>query len=517
MQRGRELLGAGATEALDAGAAPLLLRAFDGPVAQAVVAERAPAYVTTLFGMLLLRRDHEVEPLHEDIERFVAPGSQALDPGWSDQTFARDLDQLIEWGCLERRAEPLKIRGYKDIRRERYRYRLTDDAVALLEWLEGRLAARIEGRMQDSRDLLKDMLGTAKELVRVVKKWHQGEHGDEDPRRAIHLLVSIDDRAHAIGEELIAFRAGMIAFASRPYDLPALRALLGWLERYVRDYLARIESLRGEFMARIDELSAPRLRRALLELYALAVKERSETPSAFRATGVLRDPIDTLDAQRAFFAERGRLATLCTRIDESARAVLRKMHRHLREIERRSARLEDLRTRIDEIATLPADEPDVRLAVFANALVSSAHVRFGTRRMPDGGRLVPPLPRRHTAPAERNPSRPIRPKQLPPDAARALRARRLAELAAWLAQEVLRGGARIRISEFALEADEAPRRWLDVARARHLDHGRDLVALAVSLVDAPGEARLGRAGRGLVAPDCVVSAVADRGRKQVPR
>lgn len=72
-------------------------------------------------------------------------------------------------------------------------------------------------------------------------------------------------------------------------------------------------------------------------------------PAAFRASGVLRDAGETLDAGRAFFAGGGRLVELCSRIDESVRAVLRKMHRHLRELERRSARVEDLRARIAEL------------------------------------------------------------------------------------------------------------------------------------------------------------------------
>jgi hypothetical protein len=145
--------------AFDDGAAPLLLRALDRPVAQAIVAERAPVYVTILFGMLLRRHEHELEPLHEDLERFLAPALTAVEPGRDDQAFARDVDALVAWGCLERHAEPLKIRGYKDLRRERFRFRLTDDAVALLGFLEARLEARLEGRSDDGRDLLIDVLG----------------------------------------------------------------------------------------------------------------------------------------------------------------------------------------------------------------------------------------------------------------------------------------------------------------------------------------------------------------------
>jgi len=88
----------GDAHAFDGGAAPLLLRAFDRPVAQAIVAERAPIYVTILYGMLLRRHEHELEPLHEDLERFLAPALAVLEPDRDDQAFARDADALVGWG-----------------------------------------------------------------------------------------------------------------------------------------------------------------------------------------------------------------------------------------------------------------------------------------------------------------------------------------------------------------------------------------------------------------------------------
>ncbi len=501
----RALLGSAAREAFEQGAAPILLDAFEHPVAAAIVAERSPAYVTVLFGLLLLRRDHEIEPLHDDLERFVAPAARAVDDTWDTQTLSRDLGQLEAWGCVDRRAEPLRIRGYKDIRRERFRYRLTDDAVALLEWLEARLQARLEGRVDDSRDLMIDVLAAIKELQRVAVQWHRGERGEEAPRRALHLVQTIDDRAHAIGEELLGFRASMVAFASRAYDLAALRAILVWLDRYVGVYLTRIETLRAEIAARLDDLAAPRPRRALAELHALGSRERAEAPAVFRAAGVLRDPAESLEAQRAFFVERGRLVSLCQRIDESARGVLRKMHRHLRELERRSARLADLRARVTEIATLPAAGADSRLSAFANALLGSAHARFGTRRVPEAARLAPPVPRRHSAPESRRARQPLRTKQTAPEQARALRARRLAELFDWLEREILGGRPEARLSHARPDGDDVARRWLDVARARHLDRGRDLVRIAVGVADAEGTALLGDERHGLLAPDCIVS------------
>jgi hypothetical protein len=131
--------------------------------------------------------------------------------------------------------------------------------------------------------------------------------------------------------------------------------------------------------------------------------------------------------------------------------------------------------------------------------------------VPDGARSLPPLPRQHSAPARKTERRPLRSKRLQAEAARELRARRLSELAAWLAAEVLGGRREVRLSEAELGAPDAPRRWLDVARARHLDFGRDLGRLGVGIEAREGKARLGGGAFGLEAPDCLVRA-ADGGR-----
>jgi hypothetical protein len=269
-------------------------------------------------------------------------------------------------------------------------------------------------------------------------------------------------------------------------------------------YLARIETLRAEIAERLAALAAPRLQRALADQHELVSRERAETPLAFRSAGVLRDPVEMLETQRSFFADRGRLLDLSVRIDESARAVLRKMHRHLRELERRSARIGDLRARIDELRGLEDGAADPRLTTFMNMLVGSAHARFGSRRDDGGARALPPLPRKHSAAASQRSARPLSEKQLRPEGVRELRQRRLSDLRAWLEREVLKGMPSVRLAEAVPAGPDAPRRWLDVARARHLDRGRDLGRLAVTISDANGFAMVGETEK-LLAPDCVVA------------
>lgn len=489
----------------------LLLRAFDGPITSALSAERASSYVTILHALLLLRRGHELEPLHEDLLGVARPALLALSEEWDVSHFATDLAQLERWGCVARRAEALKIRSYKDARRERFRYRLTEDAVAMLEWLELRLAARLEGRTRDSRDVLTDVLGQLKEAKRVLDAWKAGERDDTTARRAVHLLTVVDDSVHALTEELLSFRAGMLSFVSRRYDVGVLREILDFLDRYVSVYLTGVEALRGEIDQRLTVLGKPRYRHALAECQEALFAERLRTPAALRGAGRVRSTDDLLDAQLPFFAARGHLQQLCDRIDASARSVLRKMQRHLRELERRSARLEDLRGAMARIARLDPDREHAELGALMTGLVASGHARFPSRRPPAGERVAPPMPRSHKGPSDgRARTRPLRPKRRSPEEVRELRAARLADLRTWMEEHVLSGSDRVRLADVCraggLSDVDAPGRWMAVARARYLARGVGLGGVGVRIDAVAGApATLGDSALGLEVPDCVVS------------
>lgn len=270
------------------GCAPALALALDGRIAAVLTAERTPAYLTILYALLLFRRDHELEPLHEDVLPRIAEAAAGLG-GYDGPTFAQDVSQLVEWGAVERVTEARRLRGPRDNRRERFRYRLTDDAVALLEWLEARLAAKLAGRVGDSRDRLEDVVGHLRELRRVLDAWRGGEREPDRARRALYLIEAIGDTIDAVGGELLAFRAEMLGFASRPYDLDALRAILAWLDRYVAVYVARLQALRDDIAARLTDLAAPRYRDALAACGAAVADERALAP---RAAAMPPSPLD---------------------------------------------------------------------------------------------------------------------------------------------------------------------------------------------------------------------------------
>lgn len=489
------LLESPPSELLASGQSPVLLRALDGPVPAALVADRARAYVTVLHAMVLLRRRHELEPLHEDLFRQVRE-PLALAEDYDLDRFAQDIGQLEAWGAVQRVIEPARVRSYKDNRRERYRYRLTADALAMVEWLEGRVRERLSGRARDGRDLLQDIAARLAELQRLLKRHRKGEPDEDAPRRSVHLLLVADEAVDQLGDTLLGFRAAMLAFASRPYDLKTLTEVLRFLETYVEVYLRRIEELRAEIARRLRTLRAPRFREALADLRARYDEEGRQLPSALGGGSHLRPAAELLDATAAFFEGGGQLEKLCQGVDDGARQVLRKMRRRLRELERRSQRVQDLRACVRLVA-----RGELEPAALVRGLVASAHVPFGGRGALPPGRVPPPLPRKHKAAvAPRRASAPLRTKRATAAEARALRAARLAALGRFL--EELTAGERVRLGAVARERPVEPRDWMAVAKARHLGGGQDLKRAGFRIEEAEGRASLSAGEGHLEAPDC---------------
>lgn len=496
------LLGGDRERAFADGCAPLLATALAGRVTNLIAAERAGYYLNLVYCLLLMRRGHELEPRHTDLYARVLGPQRLLGGDYSSAEFAYDLEQLVDWGAVDRITEAQRLRGYKDNRRVRFRYRLTEDAVALLEWLEARLAGKLAARVRDNRDRLADVLAYLKEVRRVLDAWRGGAREPDDARRAYYLLEAIGDALGDISDELLSFRAEMVAFAHQPYDLAALREILEWLERYVALYLGRIEQLRGEIRDRLAALAAPRYRAAAAECRAAVDAERAATPRVLRRSGALREAGELLDDAERFFRHRGRLAELCRHIDDSARAVLVKMHHHVKELERRNARLDDVRATIAAVARL---DSDADLAPLVNRVVASAHGRFDRRPGFGDHPVAPPVPRRHAAsPHRKAKASPLRGKRGSPEDARALRAKRLGELRSWLGA-ILGGADTLRLSEIEGWEPGAPRRWLDVARARHLGGGADgRRRLGVSFEPVAGTATIETEAEQLEAPDCII-------------
>lgn len=462
-----------------------LRRLSDGPVTRFLFADRADAYLTILYALLLKRRRHDLAPLHGDlydsVKEAVEPGGE---DGYSQTVFSADLSQLTEWGCLRKEVEVNRIRGYKDRRREIFRYELSADAVSFLEWLEGRMHERLHGKIQDGRDLLEDLVGRLNETASLVKKVRDTDLDEEIARRLMYLLAAADQGMDQVTHDLIALRAEMHRYARGRADAAELKVVLERLESYAKRYARRMRELGTRAYKSAIRLARPSSRAVLRRSLELAAGEGSLLRRA------LPDPDAILDAAIPYLSPRGGLLSACAGVEDMACDVVARVHRYLRDIELRNVRLEDLRARIGQLACL--DDDDRRPRAFLRRLMAFAHFSNDPNIDADGGKAAPPLPRRFGDWSPRGePAALRRPTGTPEAVFRAAEERR-SGLRDYVWMALLGGRREGLLSQAALRPSDDPLGWFEVAKACYLAGGREMRRCGFMATEIGGRAALSR-------------------------
>lgn len=471
-----------------------LLDAVRPSILRALTADRAGAYVTILAELLALRRTGTLAATLDDLRRRLS-GAPLDEPA-----FLRDLLQLEEWGCLTRELEPRSLRGYRDARRERFRHRLTDDAVALLEFLEGRLARGHAPLRVDADDRLRDVFDRARELLRLADA--EASPPDEvDARRALHLARAIDAELDAIAGSLVSLHAEMRRFAARTFEPRALERVVSGLEAYVAGFLRNVGERRRAIGDVVARLAAPDLGGRLARLVQSAVA--GDAPFS---TGENASSASSTARWSAFLEDGGELDDHCAQIEAATHEVIAKLRDRMTALERRGDRGYERACAIRALAAID-EASDGTLPVWG----------FGTPTWApgDGARLVPPLPRRATrAHVEEPRALPI--KRGAREVVRESRQARVLRIADWLRHAVVaEGSAQLsKTRHDALRSPDAVATWMSVARAQHFARGAGLAELGVRIEPTGGVATVGNDTIGLASPDCIVTGLeGEHGRR----
>ena len=471
-------------------------------VGNLLLSDRAVAYVTLLAALLAFRRGHELEPLHDDLYAAVRAG---LDSGaYTPDAFNQDVRQLLLWNLVTDRLEKERLRGYKDTRRRKFRYRLTDEATAFLLWLEARRRDDLEPNDSDTRDLLSELIGTLRETVRLFHKTGAESLDYETARGVFYRLSRMSALTDSVSQALGDFNVRLLGFATGQYDASAARAILGELERFLKQFLNRIHTLRTEITPEISKL-----RQARLTARWQACLERMEEES--RATSHLMrmrlpPPERTLASLAAFYAAEGTLEQLCARVNAAALQVWRKLYTHLRELERRSHSLEDLRARVAEMARIPADAVP---ADYLRGLLAPARMIGDMHFWDENEKAIPPQPRwdRHRLREEAVLwlDEKTRTRDAP---AQSLEEARLHALEDWMRRRGLAPTPEEtrRVSRGDFSAFEDFPRLIELARSGLLGHGARLAKLGLALDPTADPVSVEAARHALVFHDLIVRA-----------
>jgi len=465
----------------------------DGGVTRFLAAEASPVYLTILYALLLFRRRHELDPLHTVLYDEVKPVVDSLGGGiYSPDAFASDVSQLGEWGCLRREVEAARIRGYRDRSREHFRYTLTPDTVAFLEWLEERLEERLHGTAQDGRDLLLDLTQRLNEAARIVRRLRTGGEED-DARRLIHLVESADGEIDLIGRDLTSLRAEMHGYSRGLATSEDLRRVVEGLERYVQRYVHRLRELGGRAYVAARRLSRPSSLQVLRQARERLMADRTGFRPGRRDAGER-----LLNAILPFLQPGGRLLESCSRVEEMASQVIQRVHRHLRDLELRNFRLEEWGARLKEMALLAENDP--RPGRFLRRLVAFAH--FPNDPYPDAeGKARPPAPRALREWTRRGPPESLKRPTVAVQDVFLQDEERRARLRDFVSVVLLRGQPAGRLANAHLLSGENPLDWLAVAKATYLNQGRDLQRSGVEVRESEGTAFLFSDGKHLETVD----------------
>ena len=455
-----------------------LLQNRNKEIGNLLLSERAVPYVTVLAALLAFRRAHELEPLHEDLYASVRPALGGDD--YTPDAFNQDIRQLLLWNLITDRLEKERLRGYKDTRRRKFRYRLTDEATAFLLWLEARRRDDLEPNDADTRDLLAELISTLRETVRLFNKTGIESLDYETARGVFYRLARMSALTDSVSQTLGDFNVRLLGFATSSYDAATARAILAELERFLKQFLNRIHTLRTEITPEISKLRQARLAarwQACLE----RMEEESRATSHLMRTR-LPPPERTLAGLAAFYAAEGTLEGLCARVNTAALQVWRKLYTHLRELERRSHRLEDLRARVAEMARLPAATVP---ADYLRGLLAPARMIGDMHFWDENEKALPPQPRwdRHHLREETMLWLDEKPRSDNRAPTQSLEEARLHALENWMAQRGLAPTpAEVRrVSQGDFSAFEDFSRLIELARSGLLGRGARLAKIGLAI------------------------------------
>ena len=351
-----------------------------------LASERAVEYVAILRAFVKFREGHEPEPLHEDLAREVCGEDAAPD---AESLFKGDIRQLKEWELVTERIEKERLRGYRDNKRKKFRYRLCEDAVAFVAWLAERRASDISPEGGDVTGNLLDMqCSLLHELRRRLRTVEGNAVSYETAGDVLYRVEQMHAYVEATAKTLQALNLRLLGFGAETFDAEEAKAIVSELGVFLDRFGRRFGVLREEIAADLAELD----REANGRRWTACVERLKTEAARFRHISSVRipEPRARLADARRFYGADGRLVSLMARVGDSARRVWSKLNARLRELERRNHRLEDLGARLADLAKL--DENAVPYS-WLRGLLETATLRGDAQVRPDGEKSCAPLPK----------------------------------------------------------------------------------------------------------------------------
>ena len=174
-------------------------------------AERRQAYLAIVETLVALREGFNSEPLTDEIASAVS--ALYAGEGGGREAFLRDLKQLTAWGLVTERIERVRLRGYRDNRREKFRYRLCTLAVHFIAWLHEESNAAGEEMIDSTRRRLDTLYSELERTRRTLRKAGAGTMTEEVAADLLCGLQQAMDLTNHIKSGLDEMRQRLLAAA----------------------------------------------------------------------------------------------------------------------------------------------------------------------------------------------------------------------------------------------------------------------------------------------------------------
>ena len=445
-------------------------------VGNVLTSDNALFHVAILSALADFRAGHEFEPLFEDLRDAVlgeSPFQRQVDE------FNADLKQLEDWKLVERRIEKMRVRGYRDNRRQKFRFRVCDDAVSLIEWLRARREEDINPRVAATDNLLGALKSALGEIQRTLNRVKSEVPDSDIARDVMYGVQRADDLTDEVAASLQKLDKRLDDFARDAYDIDEAREIIAELTLFRDRFMNRIGRLRQEIVPEIEKLRAPRLLERLVRCEAVFRDETGRMRHI--VSGRIPAPRDVVEALLRFYGTDGKLQELMRRVSDSARNVWKKLSARLRELERRNRRIEDIDARLSEFAAIPED---VVPSAWFRSLLQNASM-YGDMHIRPGEKSRPPQPVLSKGGVAERVKAWVEERTEPPGAPRAtsMDEARLRDLDAWLVShglKPLRRGETIRLSSCTIVEDGDFRKVMELARSAILGRGARAARIGVN-------------------------------------
>lgn len=394
-------------------------------------ADKRNVYLTILNALYEERLAHQIEIFHDHLYlKVTAAVEQLTAEDYHEALFRQDIETLVDWGNIVRKLEGRRVRSLSDNSLRRNILKISEETFQLIRHLLQQSRPAQQKSLALGFLLLQDLDSMLDEFENLLEEFYDGKRNETVIERSLHVIESMDAKIDAAVAELTRLADQLHSFldAGSVFDSERYADMISQLEDYNKAWLSRLNTVVDNVFSRLKNLEK---HLCFDEFFAALV-----------AFNKAEDNTDNLSRQKfallvAFFDPgSGRLDFYCKRVHDELYEALRRIRNYVRIRSDKTLRIQDIRSRITEMATADADQ----CIAWVDQLFAPVIVPMLAAAGTPAEKCQAPLPRRSaSAMAGVKSTRAIGAKKLSVEASRELERQKIQKLNEFFSSKVLQG------------------------------------------------------------------------------